>query len=168
MATSPIRRRSAGDSATFAHHVRHRTGLAAAVVDLSRSGRSLLTEIALFRHEIAVLERSVARPHVTRLRIPLVALAVITPTWRNVLRAVQPETLLRWHRAGFKALWRWRSRPGSTLRIAAETVALHGWPYVAHSATLAVARRTTCGIQCHILRSRSGRRRAARLSLAIF
>jgi hypothetical protein len=43
-----------------------------------------------------VLERSVARPHVTRLdRIVLVALAAITPTWRNVLRVVQPETLLR-------------------------------------------------------------------------
>jgi hypothetical protein len=47
-----------------------------------------------------MLERSVARPHVTRFdRIVLVALAAITPTWRNVLRVVQPETLLRWHRA---------------------------------------------------------------------
>jgi hypothetical protein len=44
-------------------------------------------------------------------RIALVVLAAVTPTWRNVLRIVQPETLLRWHRAGFKALWRWRSRP---------------------------------------------------------
>jgi hypothetical protein len=68
---------------------------------------------------------------VTRLdRIVLVALAAITLTWRNVLQVVQPETLLRWHRAGFKALWRWRSRPGPTMRIrklrtlAAETVAL--------------------------------------------
>ena len=90
-----------------------------------RSRRSLLTEIALLRHQLTVLERSVARPHVTRLdRIVLVALAAITPTWRNVLRVVQPETLLRWHRAGFKALWRWRSRPGPRLRITAETVAL--------------------------------------------
>jgi hypothetical protein len=101
------------------------TVLAAAVVDLFRSRRSLLTEIALLRHQLTVLHRSVARPRVTRLdRIVLVALAGITPTWRNVLRVVQPETLLRWHRAGFKALWRWRSRPGCTLRIAAETVAL--------------------------------------------
>ncbi|MGA3123467.1 MAG: integrase core domain-containing protein [Polyangiaceae bacterium] len=101
------------------------TVLAAAVVDLFRSRRSLLTEIALLRHQLTVLHRSVARPRVTRLdRIVLVALAAITPTWRNVLRVVQPETLLRWHRAGFKALWRWRSRPGCTLRIAAETVAL--------------------------------------------
>ncbi len=101
------------------------TVIAAARVDLCRSRWSLLTEIALLRHQLTVLERSVARPHVTRLdRIVLVALAAITPTWRNVLRVVQPETLLRWHRAGFKVLWRWRSRPGPTLRIAAETVAL--------------------------------------------
>ena len=101
------------------------TVLAAALVDLFRSRRSLLTEIALLRHQIAVLQRSVARPHVTRLdRIVLVALAAMTPTWRNVLRVVQPATLLRWHRAGFKALWRWRSRPRPALRITAETVAL--------------------------------------------
>jgi hypothetical protein len=101
------------------------TVLAAALVDLFRSRRSLLTESALLRHQHPVLERSVARPHVTRLdRIVLVALAAITPTWRNLLRVLQPETLLRWHPAGFKALRRWRSRPGPTLRIAAETVAL--------------------------------------------
>jgi hypothetical protein len=72
------------------------TVLATALVDLFRSGRSLLTEIALLRHQLTVLERSVVRPHVTRLdRIVLVALTAITPTWRNVLRVVQPETLLR-------------------------------------------------------------------------
>jgi len=54
----------------------------------------------------------------------LVALAALTPTWRNVLRIVQPETLLRWHRAGFKALWRWRARPRPVARLAPETVAL--------------------------------------------
>ena len=71
------------------------------------------------------LQRSVARPRVTRFdRIVLVALAAVTPTWRNVLRIVQPETLLRWHRAGFKALWRWRSRTRPASRLAAETAAL--------------------------------------------
>jgi hypothetical protein len=72
--------------------------LAAALVDLFRSRRSLLTEMALLRRQLTVLERSVARPHVTRQRLDrtvLVALAAITPTWRNVLRVVQPETLLR-------------------------------------------------------------------------
>lgn len=101
------------------------TMLAAAVVDLLRSRRSLLAEVALLRHQVAILQRSVARPRVTRLdRIVLVALAALTPTWRNALRIVQPETLLRWHRAGFRALWRWRSRPRSAKRLPAETGAL--------------------------------------------
>jgi putative transposase len=99
--------------------------LAAAVADAFRPRWALLTEIALLRHQLAVLQRSVARPRVVRFdRIVMVALAAVTPTWRNVLRIVQPETLLRWHRAGFKALWRWRSRTRPASRIAAETVAL--------------------------------------------
>jgi hypothetical protein len=50
------------------------TALADAVVDLFRSRRSLLTEIALLRHQLTGLERSVARPRVMRLdRIVLVA-----------------------------------------------------------------------------------------------
>src|ERR1017187_6871457 len=74
--------------------------LAAAMADAFRPRWALLTEIALLRHQLAVLQRSVARPRVTRFdRIVLVALAAVTPTWRNVLRIVQPETLLRWHRA---------------------------------------------------------------------
>jgi putative transposase len=99
--------------------------LAAAVAAVFRPRWSLLTEIALLRHQLAILRRSVARPQVTRFdRIVLVALAGVTPTWRNVLRIVQPETLLRWHRAGFKALWRWRSRTRPASRLAPETVAL--------------------------------------------
>jgi hypothetical protein len=57
-------------------------------------------------------------------RIALVALATVAPTWRNVLRIVQPETLLRWHRAGFRALWRWRSRTRPAARLASEMAAL--------------------------------------------
>jgi transposase InsO family protein len=99
--------------------------LAAAVTDLFRRRGSLLAEIALLRHQLAVLRRSVGRPRVTRFdRIALVALAAVTPTWRNVLRIVQPGTLLRWHRAGFKALWRWRSRTRPAPRLAPETAAL--------------------------------------------
>jgi putative transposase len=99
--------------------------LAAAVADVFRPRWSLLAEIALLRHQLTVLQRSVARPRVTRFdRIALVALAAVTPTWRNVLRIVQPETLLRWHRAGFKALWRWRSRTRPASRLAPDTAAL--------------------------------------------
>jgi hypothetical protein len=75
--------------------------LTATAADMFRSRRSLLAELALLRHQLTVLQCSVARPRVTRFdRIALVALAAITPTWRNVLRIVQPETLLRWRHAG--------------------------------------------------------------------
>src|SRR5580698_9530031 len=99
--------------------------LASAVADALRPRWALLGEIALLRHQLTVLQRSVARPRMTRLdRIALVALATIAPTWRNVLRIVQPETLLRWHRAGFRALWRWPSRTRPASRLAPETAAL--------------------------------------------
>ncbi len=32
--------------------------------------------------------------------------------WRSALIVVRPETLIRWHRVGFKLFWRWKSRPG--------------------------------------------------------
>jgi transposase InsO family protein len=32
--------------------------------------------------------------------------------WRSALIVVRPETLIRWHRAGFRLFWRWKSRPG--------------------------------------------------------
>ncbi len=32
--------------------------------------------------------------------------------WRTSLVVVRPETLIRWHRVGFRLLWRWKSRPG--------------------------------------------------------
>jgi putative transposase len=32
--------------------------------------------------------------------------------WRSALIVVRPETLIRWHRAGFRLLWRWKSRAG--------------------------------------------------------
>ncbi len=32
--------------------------------------------------------------------------------WKDALVVVRPETLIRWHRQGFKLLWRWKSPPG--------------------------------------------------------
>jgi putative transposase len=43
--------------------------------------------------------------------------------WRQVLAIVQPETFIRWHRKGFRLLWRWKSRPGRP-RIPADVRAL--------------------------------------------
>jgi putative transposase len=47
------------------------------------------------------------------------------PTWRRALAIVQPETVLRWHRAGFRLFWRRRSRPGRVeRRVAADAIGL--------------------------------------------
>src|SRR3989441_1501958 len=37
--------------------------------------------------------------------------------WRNTLRVVKPDTLIRWHRAGFRLFWKWKSRPRGRPRI---------------------------------------------------
>src|SRR5215210_4538178 len=94
--------------------------------DLLRSRAQLLAENALLRQQLIVLRRSVTRPVMTGTDWALlVLLAGRVRTWRQALLLVQPETLLRWHRAGFRALWRRKSRPGpGRPPLPAETVGL--------------------------------------------
>src|SRR5919199_4726461 len=101
----------------------HATGTGA---DLLRSRAQLLVENALLRQQLIVLRRSVKRPVLTRTdRALLVLLAGRVRAWRQALLIVQPDTLLRWHRAGFRACWTWKSRPGpGRPPLAQETVAL--------------------------------------------
>jgi len=81
--------------------------------DVVRSRAQLRAENALLRQQLLVRRRSVPRPVVTRAdRAVLVLLAGRIRAWRRALLLVQPETLLRWHRAGFRACWRRKSRPG--------------------------------------------------------
>jgi putative transposase len=53
-------------------------------------------------------------------------LAAALPRWRAALLLVKPETVLRWHREGFRLLWRWKSRStnASALRISPDLVRL--------------------------------------------
>jgi hypothetical protein len=52
-------------------------------------------------------------------RIVLVALSRLVD-WRRVLTVVEPDTLIRWYRQGFKLIWRWKSRPPGRPRLPAE------------------------------------------------
>jgi putative transposase len=55
----------------------------------------------------------------------LVLLARLLPRWRDAVLLVKPETILRWHREGFRLLWRWKSRQKNpTSKLAAETIPL--------------------------------------------
>jgi len=94
--------------------------------DLVRSRAQLLAEHALLGQQLLMLRRSVTRPAVTSAdRALLVLLAGRVDVWRQALLLVRPETLLRWHRAGFRARWRRQSRPEpGRPPLPAETVAL--------------------------------------------
>ena len=96
------------------------------LTDLSRSKSELVAENALLRKPLIILRRQVKRPACTkRDRMLLVLLARIVSTWKQALFIVQPETLLRWHRQGFKLFWKYKSRAASLKpRISQETVAL--------------------------------------------
>jgi len=96
------------------------------VADIVQSRRELILENAMLRHQIVILRRKSPRPRFTTFdRLRLLVAAAVMPTWRRALAIVQPETLLRWHRHGFRIFWRRRSRAGSVdRRIAADTITL--------------------------------------------
>ena len=73
---------------------------------------SLLLESIALRHQIAVLERCrTRRPCFRRFdRLFWILLSRLWSDWRESLVIVQPETVLRWRRDGWSALWKYRSR----------------------------------------------------------
>jgi hypothetical protein len=82
------------------------------VADLFKSRSRLEAENLFLRHQLAIALRRA--PLRLRLRDSDRALFIMmTKLWPSLLGAaqvVQPETILRWRRAGFKVFWRWKSR----------------------------------------------------------
>ena len=73
----------------------------------------LAVENLALRQQLAVLKQSVRRPRLRpRDRVFWVWLSRFWSNWRCALAIVQPDTVVRWHRQGFKLYWRWKSRPG--------------------------------------------------------
>ena len=85
-----------------------------------------MAENALLRQQLIILQRQVKRPACTNTdRMLLVVLARAVRTWKQALFIVQPETLLRWHRQGFRLFWKYTSRAAARKpKISAETAAL--------------------------------------------
>jgi hypothetical protein len=75
---------------------------------------SLESEILTLRHQLNVLRRkSLKRLAFSNFdRLIFAGLYRIAPRIANALVIVQPETVIRWHRAGFRLFWRWKSRAG--------------------------------------------------------
>ena len=83
------------------------------LIGLFRSRASLEAENLALRQQIIVLRRiAPKRLCFNRFdRLIFVSLYRLFPDLRDALAVVRPETVIRWHRAGFRAYWRWRSRP---------------------------------------------------------
>ena len=86
------------------------------VANLIKSRQRLEIENLFLRHQLNIALRPA--PHRLRLgnsdRALMVWLTWLWPSLIGLTRVVEPDTILRWHRAGFRAYWRWRSggRPG--------------------------------------------------------
>src|ERR1039457_6474848 len=82
------------------------------VADLFKSRSRLEAENLFLRHQLNIALRRA--PPRLRLcgsdRALLVLMTRLWPSLLGVVQVVQPETILRWHRTGFKAFWRWKSR----------------------------------------------------------
>ncbi len=79
---------------------------------------SLVTENLALRQQSVILRRNTSRPGLrNRDRLFWVALSHLWRDWRSILVIVKPETVIKWHRQGFKCYWRWKSRSGGRPRI---------------------------------------------------
>jgi putative transposase len=78
----------------------------------AHSRAALQLEILALRHQMQVLQR--ARPRRLRLakadRWLWVVMSRVWTEWRTALRIVKPETVIAWHRQGFRLWWAWKSR----------------------------------------------------------
>jgi hypothetical protein len=97
------------------------------VASLFKSRSRLEAENAALRHQLIVLQRKVrSRVDFTDSdRLFFIQLYRWFPAVLNAISIIRPETLVRWHRAGFRRYWRWKSRSlGGRPQIDAELRAL--------------------------------------------
>jgi len=76
-----------------------------------RPQRELAIENLALRQQLAILKRTTKRPRLTNAdRAFWVALCGLWSDWQHALLLVKPETVIGWHRKGFKLFWTWKSR----------------------------------------------------------
>src|SRR5450755_4421900 len=82
------------------------------VADLFRPRAALETEIWMLRQQINVLRRTAPKKQTFSSidRLIFVCLYRLRPGVREALAIVKPETVVKWHRSGFRLYWRWKSK----------------------------------------------------------
>ena len=80
---------------------------------LIRPRKAIAAENLFLRRQLALYQERKVDPRridpATRITLALLSTLF---NWRDVLIVVQPKTLIRWHRTGFRLLWNWKSKPG--------------------------------------------------------
>ena len=74
---------------------------------------ALAAENLFLRKQLAMYQERKLKPRRpdTAFRVALVLLSRLFD-WKHALVVIKPQTLVRWHRKGFRLFWRWKSRPG--------------------------------------------------------
>ncbi len=76
-----------------------------------RSQHDLILENVALRQQLAILKSKRNRPVLHNIdRVFWVALQESWMKWKNVLVVVKPETVVRWHKEGFRLYWRWKCK----------------------------------------------------------
>ena len=90
-----------------------------------RGRADLAIENLALRQQLNVLRRSVKRVRLRKCdRVFWAVLSRIWDDWRSCLMIVKPETVIGWHRRGFRLYWRWKSKRGGRPKKDAEIRAL--------------------------------------------
>jgi hypothetical protein len=93
----------------------HAIAASASVAFKSRA--TLQLENLALRHQLGVLRRSVRRPRLTSAdRLLWSWLFEVWSDWRSAVLIVKPETIIAWHRKGFRLFWTWKVRHGQAGR----------------------------------------------------
>ena len=98
------------------------SGIVIFVRALISNHAAIAAENLALRQQLGVMQRSVKCPRLRqRDRVFWAWLSRLWADWQSSLMIVNPETVIRWHRDGFRLYWRWKSRgkPGRP-KIAAE------------------------------------------------
>lgn len=78
----------------------------------TKSRSALIAENLFLRKQLAMYQERKIRPHRAQDSARwLMACLSRRFDWRNAIVVVKPDTLIRWHRQGFRLFWRWKSKP---------------------------------------------------------
>ena len=89
------------------------SALLASTLSVFRTRAALQLEILALRHQLGVMQRSVKKPKLNRFdRFLWAWLCGAWAEWRSALCIAKPETVIAWHRKGFRLFWTWKVRRG--------------------------------------------------------